>query len=196
MAYPKITVNTGLALEILASDTILIPSPDLTTITGTSTGVTSGTANSNVQDELVDTTTNFLLATAPLPVVVGDRVISIVSGAATAALATITGTTIPLGADIFPNGNETYAIVKVNHLTVSGETFITKGVSVGDVVYNTTAKTVTTVTAVNSETDLTLATGLFDGSATFNDDYKIFLAGSPLGQRVINSSEGCLLYVG
>ena len=162
MAYPKITVNTALALEILASDTLTIPAPDLPVLSGTSTGITSGTANANVVSELVDTTTDFLAATPPLPVVVGDTVISIVSGAATAAIAPITATGIALGADIFPDGNETYAIVKASHLIVSGET---------------------------------LADDLFGGSATFNDNYTIYLGG-PNGSSRINSAEGCLLYVG
>mgnify|MGYP001268383759 CR=1 FL=1 len=196
MAYPKITVNTGLALQIISSDTILIPSPDLTTISGTATGVASGTANVNTAFALEDTTATFLAATPPLPVVVGDLVIQVALGAGTAAIAPITGTVVTLGADIFPLGTEAYAIVKTNHLIVSGETFVTKGVSVGDVVYNTTANTTATVTAINNEVDLTLSADLFGGSATFNDNYKIFLAGSPLGQRVINSAEGCLLYVG
>ena len=195
MAYPKITVNTALALEILASDTLTIPAPDLPVLSGTSTGITSGTANANVVSELVDTTTDFLAATPPLPVVVGDTVISIASGAATAAIAPITATGIALGADIFPDGNETYAIVKASHLIVSGETFVTKGVSIGDIVYNTTANTSSSVVSVNNNTDITLADDLFGGSATFNDNYEIYLGG-PNGSSRINSAEGCLLYVG
>jgi len=195
MAYPKITVNTGLAIEVIASDTTPIPAPDLPVVSGTSTGIGSGTANVNTAFALEDSTANFLAATPPLPVVVGDLVISVVAGAGTAAIAPITGQVITLGADIFPNGNEAYAIVKTNHLIVSGETFITKGVSVGDMVWNTTANTTATVTAVNSEVDLTLSVDLFGGSATFNDDYKIYLGG-PNGSSRIDSSEGCLLYVG
>ena len=51
MAYPKITVNTGLALSLIASDTLPIPSPDLPQITGT--------ADTDVTDKLKDTTANF-----------------------------------------------------------------------------------------------------------------------------------------
>jgi len=194
MAYPKITVNTSLALELIASDSLPIPAPGIPIIAGTSTGIASGTADADVVNELVDTTANFIAAAPPLPVEIGDRVISVVSGAATAATA-VAATAITMAADIFPDGNEAYAIVKINHLIVSGETFITKGVSVGDIVYNTTANTSASVTAVNSEVDITLSTGLFDGSATFNDEYKIFLGG-PGGSSRIDSSEGCLLYVG
>jgi len=193
MAYQKL--QAGRALEIITSDTLPIPTPNLPTIAGASTGVTSGTANDDVTNQLVDTGANFLAAAPPLPVVVGDRVISIVSGAATPAVAPIGTLSIPLGADIFPNGNETYAIVKINHLIVSGETFITKGVSIGDIVWNTTAGTSASVTAVNSEVDLTLSVDLFGGSATFNDSYKIFVGGFGGSSRT-NSSEGCVLYAG
>ena len=41
MAYPKITVNTGLVLDVIASDTIPIPSPDLPKISGTTTASTA-----------------------------------------------------------------------------------------------------------------------------------------------------------
>ena len=41
MAYPKITVNTGLVLDVIASDTIPIPSPDLPKISGTTTASTT-----------------------------------------------------------------------------------------------------------------------------------------------------------
>jgi len=195
MAYPKITVNTGLAREVIASDITPIPSPDLPVISGTSTGIASGTADVNTAFALEDSTANFLAATPPLPVVVGDLVISVASGAATAAIAPITGQVITLGADIFPLGNEQYAIIKTNHLTVSGETFITKGVSVGDIVWNNKAQTTAVVSAVNSEVDLTLSVDLFGGSETFDDGFEIYLGG-PNGSSRIDSSEGCLLYVG
>ena len=41
MAYPKITVNTGLVLNPIASDTLPIPSPDLPQLSGTTTAATS-----------------------------------------------------------------------------------------------------------------------------------------------------------
>ena len=41
MAYPKITVNTGLTESLIASDTILIPAPGVETITGTTTATTA-----------------------------------------------------------------------------------------------------------------------------------------------------------
>jgi hypothetical protein len=62
-------------------------------------------------------------------------------------------------------------------------------------VYNTTANTSSSVVSVNNNTDITLADDLFGGSATFNDNYEIYLGG-PNGSSRINSAEGCLLYVG
>ena len=179
MAYPKITVNTGLVRSAFASNTIPIPSPDLTTLTSTSTGVTSGIADSNVQDALVDTTTNFLLATVPLPVLIDDRAIRTTGGGAPdSSLVTATATTnLTLAADTFPDGNESYTISRPNHLIDTTETFVTKGVSV-----------------VNNEVDLTLEDDLFSSDTTFNDTYTIFLGGQLPGPEG-KSSEGCLLYV-
>lgn len=117
MAYPKITVNTGLVLSVIASDTIPIPAPDLPQETGTTTATTA--------DKLVD-----------------------------------------VGAD-FSN------------------------VSVGDIVYNTTDSTSATVTAVDSTTILSLSADIMSSPEV----YIIFLGG-PNGSARINSSEGCLLYVG
>tara|TARA_R110000787_G_scaffold3543_2_gene13828 strand:+ start:1423 stop:2217 length:795 start_codon:yes stop_codon:yes gene_type:complete len=196
MAYPKITVNTGLALEVIASN-LPIPPPALPTVEGTSTGVGSGTADGNVTNELVDSTANFVSTVAPLPVVIGDLAIELGSGNS-AAVTAVAATALTLASDVFPLGTETYAIVKASHLTVAGETFITKGVIIGDIVWNDTANTTTTVTAVNSETDLTLADDLFGSNTTYNDGYEIFLGGphSNGSSTISNSSDGCLLYVG
>ena len=117
MAYPKITVNTGLAREIIASDTIPIPAPDLPVLSGTTTAATA--------NKLVD-----------------------------------------VGAD-FSN------------------------VNVNDIVYNTTDNTSATVTAIDTETILSVSADIF----TSPEGYEIFLGG-PNGSSRINSAEGCLLYVG
>jgi|TARA_R100001163_G_scaffold1869_11_gene2953 hypothetical protein len=119
MAYPKITVNTGLALQVIASDTIPIPAPDLPQITGTNT--------SNTADKLVDLNANF------------------------------------------------------------------STVSIGDIVYNTATNAVATVDAVDSNTILELSANIFTNAP--NDTYIVFVGG-PHGSARINSSEGCLLYVG
>lgn len=117
MAYPKITVNTGLALQVISSDTIPIPAADLPLLSGTTTAATA--------NKLVDVGANF------------------------------------------------------------------SNVSVGDIVYNTTDNTSATVTAIDTSTILTLSLDIFTSPET----YIIFLGG-PNGSARINSSEGCLLYVG
>jgi len=117
MAYPKITVNTGLALELIASDSLPIPSSDLPKKNGQSSGTSAG--------KLTDTNADF------------------------------------------------------------------SSVSVNDIIYNTTDKTSTTVTAIDSDTVLSVSEDIF----VADDNYTIFLGG-PNGSARINSSEGCLLYIG
>lgn len=117
MAYPKITVNTGKALKLIASDTIPIPSPNAVQLSGTTSAAT--------QDKLV-----------------------------------------AVGSD-FSN------------------------VVVGDIVYNTTDNTSTTVTAVDTSTILSVADDIF----TSTEDFIVFQAGPQFETR-IESSTGCLLYVG
>ena len=119
MAYPKITVNTGLSLEVIASDTLPIPYPGLSTLSGT-----NGTTQN---DKLVD----------------------------------------------------------------ANQTFITDGVSVGDIVYNTADNTTATVTAVDSQILLTLSSNIMASG----EAYIIYLGG-PSQQQYPKSAEGCLLYVG
>ena len=89
MAYPKITVNTGLTIAVIASDTIPIPDPGLPQLTGRTTGATGG--------KLIDASVNFE----------------------------------------------------------------TNGVVIGDIVYNTTDSTVTTITAIDSPDTLSVADNIF-----------------------------------
>ena len=117
MAYPKITVNTGKSFEILASDTIPIPSP--------------------YSVPLIGTTTN----------------------------------------------------TRADGLEDSSEDF--SNVVVGDIVYNTTDSTLTTVTGLVNSTTLDLADNIF----TTGENYIIWQAG-PIFEKRIESSSGCLLYVG
>jgi len=119
MAYPKITVNTGLSLEVIASDTLPIPYPGLSTLSGT-----NGTTTAN---KLVDT----------------------------------------------------------------NKKFIEDGVSVGDIIYNTTDNTTATVSSVDSETVL----GISSNIMVSGEAYIIYLGG-PSQQQYPKSAEGCLLYVG
>ena len=117
MAYPKITVNTGKALAVIASDTIPIPSPNAVQL--------SGTASATTADKLVAAASDF------------------------------------------------------------------SNVVVGDIIYNTTDNTVTTVTEVDSDTQLSVADNIFAN----NENFIVFQAGPQFETR-IESSTGCLLYVG
>lgn len=67
-------------------------------------------------------------------------------------------------------------------------TFITDGVKIGDIVYDTTDSVSATVTQVLSETELIMNAGLF----LFTANYTIYAA-SP--QNTIGN-QGCYLYVG
>jgi len=200
MAYPKITVNTGLVRSVFASNTIPIPSPDLTTLTSTSTGVASGIADSDILNHLINSTLTgndqFTATVVPLPVLIGDRAIRKTGGGSpdSSLVTAIAAIDLTLAADTFPDGNESYTIARPNHLIDTTETFVTKGVSVGDVVYNTVTGSVTRVSVVNNEVDLTLEDDLFSSDTTFNDSYTIFLGGQLPGPEG-KSSEGCLLYV-
>tara|TARA_R100001224_G_scaffold50508_3_gene29233 strand:+ start:1815 stop:2336 length:522 start_codon:yes stop_codon:yes gene_type:complete len=95
MAYPKITVNTGKALEVIASDTIPIPSPNAVQITGDAT--------SAVTNKLVD-------SGAPFGnVVVGDIVYNTTDDTVATVTAVDSASTLSLSADIFAVG-EVYIV--------------------------------------------------------------------------------------
>ena len=201
MAYPKITVNTGMVRPVYASDTVLIPSPQQTLITGTATALKSGTANSNVSDHLVDTTANFLSTDIPLPITTSDIAIN-TAGGTQANITNVLATDLTLDADIFPNGNENYALTRSNHLIDTSETFVTKGVQVGDIVQNTTNTNTALpfmayVTKVVNEKDIILSSNLFGTKDDFSSNYTIYQNpnGQYTGSVTQSSSEGCLLYV-
>lgn len=96
MAYPKITVNTGLSLSVIASDTLPIPAPDLPQITGT--------ADTNTTDKLVDTSANFSTVN------VGDIVYNTTDNTSGAVTAVDSTTALSFATDLFPDGNENYII--------------------------------------------------------------------------------------
>ena len=201
MAYQKINVNTGVVSGVFASNTIPIPSPDLETITSSSTGVASGNADTNTINHLINSTLTgndqFTSTVVPLPVLIGDRAIRTTGGGSPDSSLVqnpITATDLTLAADTFPDGNEAYTISRPNHLIDTTETFVTKGVSVGDVVLNGVTGVATRVSAVNNEVDLTLEDDLFSSNTGYNDTYTIFLGGQLPGSDG-KSSEGCLLYV-
>ena len=200
MSYPKITVNTGLALQVIASDTIPIPNPDLQTLSGTGSGLTTGTATANIVDALEDSGNDFESTTLPLPVLVGDYAFEISSGNAAAVTAVSSATKLALASDVFPLGNESYAIIRQDTLVDSDGLFSdgyggTGPVTVGDIVYNTTANTSALVTGVSNNTTMSLNADIYGSSVTYNDSYKIFMGG--VGSLVaVDPQQGCLLYVG
>ena len=87
MAYPKITVNTGLAREIIASDTIPIPAPDLPVLSGTTTAATA--------NKLVDVGADFS------NVSVNDIVYNTTDNTSATVTAIDTSTILSVSADIF-----------------------------------------------------------------------------------------------
>lgn len=68
-------------------------------------------------------------------------------------------------------------------LVDAAATFITSGVKVGDIIYNTSASTVSEVTGINSETTLLIKGSAFAGG----NNYVIYQGGN---------NGGCVLYIG
>ena len=95
MAYPKITVNTGLSLEVIASDTLPIPSPSLPVLSGTTTAATT--------DKLVDVGADFS------NVNVGDIVYNTTDNTSASVVAIDSSTILEVSADIFTSP-EAYTI--------------------------------------------------------------------------------------
>ena len=98
---------------------------------------------------------------------------------------------IPIPASDLPKLSGQITSADTNKLIDTHTDF--SNVSVGDIVYNTTDKSVATVLAIDVGTNtLTLSASIFSGTLK---NYTIFLGG-PNGSSRIKSSEGCLLYVG
>ena len=95
MAYPKITVNTGLVLDVIASDTIPIPSPDLPKISGTTTASTT--------NKLVDVGADFSTVS------VGDIVYNTTDNTIATVTEVETSTILVISANIFTS-SENYII--------------------------------------------------------------------------------------
>ena len=95
MAYPKITVNTGLAQEVISSDTLPIPSPSLPVLSGTTTATTA--------DKLVDVGADFS------NVSIGDIVYNTTDNTSASVVAIDSSTILEVSADIFTYP-ETYTI--------------------------------------------------------------------------------------
>lgn len=97
MAYPKITVNTGFAIPIIAADSIPIPYPGSTQLKGNNTADTA--------DKLVDLNADFS------NVVVHDIVYNTALGTLATVTAVDSSTILSISADIFQNSpNDTYIV--------------------------------------------------------------------------------------
>jgi hypothetical protein len=100
--------------------------------------------------------------------------------------------TISIPSPYLPVLDGTTTAVTANKLVDSSADF--SNVQVGDIVYNDTIndEAIATVTAVDNATTLSLSADIFTLAAR---NYKVFV-GDPNGDTKINSSQGCLLYVG
>ena len=101
----------------------------------------------------------------------------------------ISSDTLPIPSPSLPVLSGTTTAATTDKLVDVGADF--SNVNVGDIVYNTTDNTSASVVAIDSSTILEVSADIF----TSPEDYKIFLGG-PNGSSRIDSSEGCLLYVG
>tara|TARA_R100001244_G_scaffold27253_1_gene27005 strand:+ start:383 stop:1180 length:798 start_codon:yes stop_codon:yes gene_type:complete len=207
MAYPKITVNTGQVVAVVPSDTIPIPNPNFLAINGVGNSVDSGTNTSATTNKLVDSGATFEATTTPLPVVVGDVVYNTTTPGDAPVTAVDSTTTLAFGSNIFASTSQNYLIVRQDALVDDEVNFLTSGVQVGDVVLNTDARTIASVSAVVNADQLTLSANIFGTDATYNDNFRIYsqdgtglqwypaYGGTFGGSAVEANSEGCLIYV-
>jgi len=93
---------------------------------------------------------------------------------------------IPYPATVVSGTNTTATASKL--VCATGQ-FITRGVAVGDIVYNTTDTLAATVTAIDSETTLSLNANIFTATS------KAFVVYQDSQQTGIGNT-GCMLYVG
>lgn len=138
-----------------------------TAVTGTATAVQAG--------KLVDSTAGFSTS----GVKTGDTVKNNTSSAETTVTAVDDNTTLSIESDIFTATGQSYTLtcgsahssyaaltgattaVETDKLINSAAGFRTSGVRIGDVVKNNTLGTETTVTVVNNEGELTIASDIF-----------------------------------
>ena len=105
------------------------------------------------------------------------------------AIQVIASDTIPIPSPNAVQLTGTTSASTTDKLVAVGSDF--SNVVIGDIVYNTTDNTVATVTAIDSSTILSISADIF----TSTEDFIVFQAGPRVEQR-IESSTGCLLYVG
>ena len=207
MAYPKITVNTTQAIHVTPSDSIPIPNPNFLACIGVGNSVDNGVNTSVVTNKLVDSGATFTSTTTPFPVVVGDLVFNTTTPANAAVTAVDSGTQLAFASNIFAASPENYVIVRQNSLVDDEVDFVAKGVKVNDIVVNTDAHTIATVTAVVNSDQLTLSANIFGSSTSFNDNFRIYsqqegvefypaYSGLNGGSSASSNNPGCLIYVG
>ncbi len=97
MAYPKITVNTGLALQVIAADSLPIPDANLPQVTGVN--------STNTTDKLVAVAADFS------NVSVHDIVYNTATGGISSVKVVESSTILELTSDIFTNApNDTFIV--------------------------------------------------------------------------------------
>jgi hypothetical protein len=99
MAYPKITVNTGLALQVISNDTLPIPAADLPKNSGTTTAATA--------NKLVDVGADFS------SVSVGDIVYNTTDNTSATVTAIDTSTIITLSLEMTLNGKNYFIMLYI-----------------------------------------------------------------------------------
>jgi hypothetical protein len=100
MAYPKNTINVGAALEVIASDTIPIPTIGITPVSGTTTG--TGATNK----KLIDSNENFILKN----IRVGDIVYNTTNNTVATVESVDGETELTLSTNIMQSSGQTYTI--------------------------------------------------------------------------------------
>ncbi len=187
--YQKL--QPGGARNIIPSDTINIPPPALDSFQGKNDStepnhlnsltiaklVQQGTQTAVTANKLEDVGADF---TVPTPVVVGNTVVNTTTNARATVTAVDSSTILTLDANIFPTGNQDYAVYQGGFLGVS---------SVGDVVADLDAGTFTTIKAVDSSTKLELNDNLFTGT----EDFIVYDAST---QGINAAQSACVVYVG
>jgi hypothetical protein len=207
MAYPKITVNTTQAIQVIPSNTIPIPNPNFLAAIGVGNQVDGGTNTSIATNKLVDSGATWTSTTAPLPIVVGDVVYNTTTPANAAVTAVDSAITLAFASNIFAATSQDYLIVRQNAIVDDEIDFVAKGVNIGDIVLNTDNSSIATVTAIVSTDELTLSANIFGTNTTYNDNFRIYSQnegeqfypayfGLNGGNATTSNNPGCLIYVG
>ena len=186
MPYQKLQVSQ--AIKVVPSDTINIPLISDGDITGAATATTA--------NKLVDTEANWNLKFVDSTATAGTTGTALFDTAVNFAT-NIVGSIAQNKSDRLRTATIT-ARVSANEVTLSEDIGLSSGddyiisvrpevvntVSVGDIVYNITDSTAATITAIDSETTLSLSANIMANT----EKYRIFTENA--------DQEGCVLYVG